>query len=149
MDAESKNYELAYLLSPSLQEEEILTHANKLSMLIEQAKGIVTHAEQPKKRKLSYPISKERNAYFGWITFRLEPGFVADLEKSVKAQKLLRHLIVEEDEVEPRPQHLLRTIPSKPSPATHEFTSRPADEIPDERLDLEALDKKLEEILGK
>ena len=149
MDSEQKSYELAYLLSPSIPEEEILTHANKLSMLIEQTKGIVKHAETPRKRKLSYPILKERNAYFGWVTFRLEPSSVAQLEKAVKSEKLLRHLIVEEDEVEIHPQRLLRTIPSKSAPAAKEFTPQPTGENPEEKLDLEALDKKLEEILGK
>lgn len=149
MDSEQKSYELAYLLSPSIPEEEILTHANKLSILIEQAKGIVKHAETPRKRKLSYPILKERNAYFGWVTFQLEPNSVAELEKNIKSQKLLRHLIVEEDEGEMRPQHFLRTIPSKSAPVAHEFVPQPSGESPEEKLDLEALDKKLEEILGK
>ena len=39
MEQEVKNYELAYLLSPSIPEEEILPHAGKLSALIEEQKG--------------------------------------------------------------------------------------------------------------
>ena len=144
---DSKNYELSYLLSPSLNEEEVLTYAGKLTTLIEESKGMIRRVEGPKKRQLSYPINKQKQAYFGWTTFSLAPEFAVSLEKKLKGQEsMLRHLLVEEEVEVLRPMPL-RVVPSRP------VRPRPAPlKMPkpvEEKLDLEALDKKLEEILGK
>lgn len=146
MESDPKNYELAYLLSPSVLEEEILTQAGQLTKLIEDAKGVVKHVEEPKKRKLSYAINKEKIAYFGWTTFRTTPENVAGLDKKMKGQaQVIRYLIVEED-MNARPMSF-RTFSPK-SPAAQKAQAA-AHDTPEEKLDLEALDKKLEEILGK
>lgn len=144
MNSEPKNYEIAYLLSPSIPEGEVLTHAGKFTTLIEGSKGVVRHVEAPKKIKLSYSVKKERNAYFGWTAFTMAPSYLADLEKKVKAQKLLRHLTIQHEEMRRVPQFRPQTVrPFKERPIPRE------PEKPEEKLDLEALDKRLEEILGK
>ncbi len=145
MASESKNYELAYLLSPFIPEEETLTWAGKLTAVIEESRGVIRHAEPPRKKKLAYLVKKQPQAYFGWTTFRAVPDAIALLEKKLKnAENLLRHLVVEEEEMLLRPAHL-RVIPSTLRPRA---IPREA-EKPEEKLDLEQLDKKLEEILGK
>ena len=147
MEQDTKNYEIAYLLPPSIQEEEVLIHAGKLSTLIEEQKGIIKHVQNPKKQKLSYPIHKERNAYFGWTTFRLAPDSVSALEKKLKANiQILRYLIVEEETRLKAP--VFRTPTIKPAGQKSPAIPREASKT-EEKLDLEALDKKLEEILGK
>lgn len=144
MASESKNYELAYLLSLSIPKGDVLTHAGKLTTLIEDVKGVVRHVEAPRKIKLAYPVKKEKEAYFGWTSFVMAPPHLADLEKKVKAQHLLRHLIVHYEAIRRTPQFRPQHVrPTKERPIPRE------PEKPEERLDLEALDKRLEEILGK
>lgn len=146
MEQKTKNYEIAYLLSPSISEEEVLTHAEKLNALIEEQKGTVKHFQEPRKHKLSYPIQKERNAYFGWSTFRLAPDAVTQLKKKLNEYPhVLRYLIVEE---ETRLRAPVFRTPTRPMSQKSPTIPREA-EKGDEKLDLEALDKKLEEILGK
>lgn len=147
MEQEARNYEIAYLISPSVPEEEVLTYAGTLSALIEEQKGTIKHLQEPKKQKLAYPVHKERNAYFGWITFRFAPDAVAALEKKLKSEThIMRYLIVEEETRLKAP--IFRTPTSKP--AIQKITAIPRElEKTEEKLDLEALDKKLEEILGK
>lgn len=147
MDRESKNYELAYLFSPSVTEEEILQKTGEITTFIEENKGVLKHAENPKKIKLAYPIKKEKTAYFGYSTFTIDPAMLGSLDKKIKRPEILRYLLVEEElgrrppAFKPQPSRLpvfkQRTIPREE--AVKE----------DEKLDLEALDKKLEEILGK
>lgn len=142
VETEPRNYEIAYLLSPNVPEEEVLTYSSKLTALIEDNKAVVKYVETPKKRKLSFPIKKERNAYFGWATFSSSPENLKDIGNKIKVMDgLLRYLIVEKEKREPliRPMRQLRT----------EHTAAQPTGIPEEKLDLEALDKKLEEILGK
>lgn len=148
MDSETKNYELAYLLSPALPEEKILEYAGKMSGAIEEEKGIIRHMETPRKRRLAYPIKKEASAYFGWTTFAMAPAAVAQIEKKVKeTPQLLRHLIVEEEIETRRP--MLRPLSPRPVAGQPRPIIPREAERPEEKLDLEALDKKLEEILGK
>lgn len=144
-----KNYELAYLLSPSLPEEEVLGYAGKLSGIVEEQKGAIRRVEAPKRRKLAYPIKKENTAYFGWTTFAVVPSAIAQIEKKVKeSPQLLRHLITEE-EIETRRPIMLRPLRPLPAAGQPPPVLRREAEKPEEKLDLEALDKKLEEILGK
>lgn len=149
MDSEAKNYELAYLLSPSLPEEEVLGYSGKLSGIVEEQKGAIRRVEPPKRRTLAYPIQKERSAYFGWTTFAADPSAVARIEKNVKeTPQILRHLIVEE-EIETKRPFFLRPLKPRTAAGAAKAAVPEAREKPEEKLDLEALDKKLEEILGE
>ena len=151
MDLEAKNYELAYVLSPTVPEDAVLTEAEQLTALISDAGGIIKRSETPKKRRLAYPIQKATSGYFAWISFSMAPAAVAALEKKIKEHKnLLRHLIVEE-EIETRVPYV-RPQGVRRAPAMQKTAPSPMsapEQPPEEKLDLETLDKKLEEILGK
>ena len=148
MDSEAKQYEVAYLVSSSVNEEDVLAHAGTMSALIEGEHGAVRHLERPKKRKLAYPVKKEKSAYFGWTTFTMAPRSVLSLDTKIKiAPNILRHMIVEE-EVETRRPFVPVHQRSSGIPPQQKVIPR-EEQKPEEKLDLEALDKKLEEILGK
>lgn len=148
MSQEVKNYEFAYLLSPSVEEGAVLSYTAKISALIEEAGGMVRKTEAPKRRQLAYPVRKEHQAYFGWTTFTATPLKTKELEKKFSGLKeILRHLLIEaEIEKRPptfRPMHAMTGAGRVVRPPAREA------EKADDKLDLEALDKKLEEILGK
>ncbi len=147
MSSDAKNYEIAYLLSPSIPEEGVLTHAGKMTSVIEDAKGAIRHMEAPKRRKLSYHVKKHDTAYFGWTTFSVAPQAVKTIEKKMKdIGDVLRHVIVYEEETRV-PIATLREIRREPAGAHPPALSVSPKE--DVSLDLAALDKKLDEILGK
>ncbi len=157
MDSDAKNYEVAYLLSPTLTEGEILAYTGKLSALIEELGGTIRRAEQPRKLKLAYQIKKQENAYFGWTTFRLQPERIAEFNKRLKGRpETLRYLVLEE-QIEKRKPFIrsigVRTVVGQTTKTPIRDARQPAVHgvaaTEDTRLDLEALDKKLEEILGK
>lgn len=157
MDSDAKNYEVAYLLSLGLGDAEVLAYVGRLAGLIEELGGTIRRAEQPRKLKLAYEIKKQENAYFGWTTFRLQPERIAEFEKRFKAYgETLRFLILEEQIEKRKP--FIRSIGARtavgsttkiPMRDAHEPAAHGAVATEDKRLDLEALDKKLEEILGK
>lgn len=149
--SEPKKYELAYLLSPAVPEDEVLVVAGSLVKIIEDSNGLIRHQETPAKRRLSYLVKKEQNAYFSWITFSTSPENLAAIEKGIKgAQNLLRHMLVEEEEIPPQPirTYIPRPAPTRVKPPAPTPTAA-GEQKPEEKLDLEELDKKLEEILGK
>lgn len=149
MDSGSKNYELAYLLAPSMTEEAALAQAGKLSVMIEAEHAAIRHLETPKKRKLAYAIKKEKTAYFGWTTFAAAPDTIARSSKKIREMpEVLRHMITEE-QIETR-KPFIRSFSPRPMSSMPAPKPIPREEQkPDEKLDLEALDKRLEEILGK
>jgi len=144
-----KKYEIAYILTPSLTNEEALIISGKLSTLVEEAQGTVRHREDPRKRRLAYHVKKQDYGYFGWITFDAAPDILSEIEKKLKTMKeVMRHLMVVGEEVPPQP---LRTF--TPRPESPKVSPRPVspESVPvtEKKLDLEELDKRLEEILGK
>ena len=83
MDIEPKNYEISYLISPNVSEEQIFGVAGKITSLIQDAKGIANKIEEPKKIKLAYPVQKQRMAYFGWTTFAMLPENLEEFKKKL------------------------------------------------------------------
>ena len=73
MELEPKKYELTYLLAPSIAEESVSDSAQKIAEVIESEKGLISHSEMPRKRRLAYSVKKETHAYFGWIRFTAVP----------------------------------------------------------------------------
>ena len=147
MEQELKNYEIAYLLSSSISEADVLTYATQISTCIEEQKGTIKHLQEPRKHKLAYAIKKEKNAYFGWTTFHLLPEHLAELEKKLKTNtSILRYLLIEEETW--LKARTFRAPSMKPELLKMNHIPRETEKF-EEKLDLEALDKKLEEILGK
>lgn len=147
MSGETKNYELAYLLSPSVIEKEVLARVGKLTALIEENKGLIRHVQEPKKIRLAYQVKKERTAYFGYTTFAMISEFLLSLEKKIKGEEILRYLLVEEEVGRKAPA--FRPFIPRPAPLPRPKAIPREEPKAEEKLDLEALDKKLEEILGK
>lgn len=152
MENDLKHYEIAYLLHPSIAEEEVLGHVGKITALIEDVKGMINQSESPKKRKLAYEIEKERNAYFGWTQFLLAPEKISDLDKKLKLEgkkSVIRYLLVEQERVEAPRLHNVRKSGRTLERTGETVAGAEEQHGEEEKLDLEALDKKLEEILGK
>ncbi|MDO8600406.1 MAG: 30S ribosomal protein S6 [bacterium] len=152
MDSDTKNYEIAYLISPSASEDEVFGVAGKISGYIQEAHGAIKKVEEPKKIRLAYFIKKHLDAYFGWTTFSIHPDNLAVFEKKVKEEKgIMRHLLVLHDErithARPQPIRLKEIARAPQAPAVRPVTPTPKEEKPE--MDIAALDKKLEEILGK
>lgn len=140
MDQETRQYEIAYLVSANIPEEDVFGRAGKITGFIQDAKGLISHIEEPKKRRLAYPIKKFNEAYFGWTRFSMLGENLAEFEKKLKQEAaIIRYLVVTFEEVPPeRVPRQLKT-----------YTPRPPTTAPEERMNIEELDKRLEEILGK
>lgn len=153
MDSEVKSYEIAYLISPDIAEEEVFGEAGKITGFIQDAHGVVGRIEEPKKRKLAYPIEKRAVAYFGWTTFSVAPEKIAEIERHLAPEKnILRSLIVEEVkrpvyEFRPRFGRAVGRAPARELGEVKAFTPAPPKE--EDQMKIEELDKRLEEILGK
>ncbi len=154
MDTEQKKYEIAYLISPEVSDEEVFGEAGKITTAIQNAGGLIDRIEEPKKRRLAFMIKKFRNASFGWTAFTLARGKLAEFKKNIDVSQktIFRYLITEMPKLRIVPQKYPRLISRpKPNDTPKQYTGKitPPATQPEEKMNIEELDKKLEEILGK
>ncbi len=97
MDSElqTTTYELAYHLTPDLEEADVAVHAQELSDAIAQNEGTIINSREPKKVHLSYPIDHKRYGYFGLFDFTAEVDVIDKLNAQLKLQNnLLRYILI-------------------------------------------------------
>jgi ribosomal protein S6 len=175
MEEETKTYEASYLLK-DLGEEELAEAVQKMRKMIEDEDGLVVHENRPQKQILAYPIKKKLTANFGSFSFIFPSNRIPALQKSFEKMNLLRLLIShKKPEKKPTKRLLKRRIirQEKEFPAVSggeeeiqvagkgvreerlkqykEPASTPASTLGGrgESLQVEEIDKKLEEILGE
>ena len=143
--SQKQQYELAFHLLPSFEEEVLEQKKRELEELISKSGGIISRSGEIKKIRLAYPIRNERFSNFGYVEFFAPGSAVEKLNKELFLnESLLRHMILKkEEELVAAP----RKVVSKPRQ-----TEKPKPET--ERTDVseteqKELDKKIEEILEK
>jgi small subunit ribosomal protein S6 len=151
MDSETKNYEIAYLINPDVAEDEVFGEAGKITGFVQDARGLVGHIEEPRKRRLAYPIEEFKQAYFGWTTFAIIPSELPELKKKIKAEKnMVRFVVSEEVKKAPFLARSMRARHAVPQANLEEIKPfEPQAPKEEDKVKIEELDKRLEEILGK
>lgn len=87
-----KIYDLTYLLSPDLSENEAQQLAQQIEAGLAESKIIKTEA--PRMIGLSYPIKKQTTAFLANIIFETEPDKLVEIKNILaKEEKILRFLL--------------------------------------------------------
>jgi small subunit ribosomal protein S6 len=94
-----RSYETAFLIAPTLPEEEMEKLIDKMAGIISKKKGKMIHLDKWGKRKLAYPIEKFSDAYYVFFQFKGEPDIPAELERNFKqTEAVIRYLTVKMEE---------------------------------------------------
>ena len=97
-----REYELMFLLTPELPEDEVTTATERVSSLITNRGGEITKTDPLGRRRLAYPIRRHLDGYYTVLRFKLEPNLTAELDRSLRlTEQVLRHIIVHAEEVPP------------------------------------------------
>lgn len=127
-------YELAYLISPDLPEENAKTLHQRIISLIQEKGGLLDLSKDPERINLSYPIEKKEKAYLASIVFYLKSEEINNLKNQIESEtEILRFLLY----AKKRPK-IVRVEQEK-----QEIKK------PSKKVELKDINKKLEEILGK
>ncbi len=138
-------YELIILLSALLEkvDEEAVA---KVRNLIVSFGGNIKKEGVWEKRRLAYPVKKQTYGYYAVFEFGMEPEKNEELQKHLRLNNdILRFLILNKEgikEEKARPARL-STTKTAIAPVTPKIT----EDIKGEKIKIEELDKKLEEIL--
>jgi len=146
-------YELTYIISTEITNEEAQAFSKEIGSFVEQKEGKILNLSAVSAKTLSYPIKKTGSGYYASLEFQAEPGVIKEIRDRVeKDPKVLRSFIiikkpakikknrrpkpVEQAQVQIQPQ-----APVEPKPEEQAVKS--------EKIELEEIDKKLDEILGE
>lgn len=88
------HYETVFLLPGDVQPQKVDDFVEKVKSLIVQKGGEVTLMEKWGRRRLAYPIGRQREGYYTFLQFNGEPSFVAELNQFFRvSEEVIRHLI--------------------------------------------------------
>ena len=94
----SGNYEVLYVLSPALGEEETAALVARFKELAE-GRGSVSEVDEWGKRRLAYAIDYKTEGYYVLMSFTSDPAFPKELDRILGiTEGVLRSMIVRKGE---------------------------------------------------
>jgi ribosomal protein S6 len=144
MENDARIYEFGFLLSGLLPEAGVLALAEKIEKVFESAGAKIVQKSSPERKFLSYPIKKQKEAYFNFYYLELEPEKLEEVKEKFRYDAdILRYLCLI---ISANPAKRGVRKEKEPRPSREKAKEIPnAAEVPLE-VDLEALDHKLDEI---
>jgi small subunit ribosomal protein S6 len=146
-------YELVYILPSTLAETEVPAKATELATILKKHGANISSELDLGKKKLAYPINKDRYGYYRLMELEIEPTKLKSLDEELRlSRQLLRHLFtvkpVKSEEQLAKERALREKLAAKrqrEEMTSASPTSEPlADAAP---ISAEELDKKLEKVL--
>ena len=89
-----RNYELAYIADPELDEQVLEALEEKVKGWIEAAGGKPKKTDRRGKRRLAYPIKKQNEGYYVFIQAEMPPQAGVLIERNLRLnEQIMRYLI--------------------------------------------------------
>jgi ribosomal protein S6 len=139
-----KYYELTYLASPELSENEAKELQQKINSSVQNKGGILDFSSEISRIGLKYPIKKNNEAYLITLVFNLKQEDVPELEKEIKSEKKIIRFILFSKIKAQEPEFEIDEMPKEKEalePAVVKKTEK------EKKVELKDIEKKLEEIL--
>ncbi len=108
-----RTYEVLFILSPQVQEEEAKTLVDELKRVAESTGATLRNEEAWGRRRLAYPIQKFNEGVYHLFVFESESS-LSELDRRMRnSDRILRHMIVRTDEDLKRADRLAKRNPKK------------------------------------
>ena len=89
------DYEVTYIMRPSLEEAEIDTKVDQVAKVLKDNGGEVGEIEKMGKRRLAYEINDVREGYYVVMKFKSEPSTAKELERQLRLNEdVMRALLI-------------------------------------------------------
>jgi small subunit ribosomal protein S6 len=89
-----RNYELAYIVDPDLDEDALKELEEKVASWIEAAGGKPGQVDRWGKRRLAYPINKNPEGYYIFLSFEMPPNAGTLIERDLRlSEPIMRYMI--------------------------------------------------------
>ncbi len=98
-------YETMYILRPDIPEEEVESHLTKYSEMVTKTGAEVLDSQMRGKRRLAYPIAKNKEGIYVQLSHKGDGQHVEILEKAMRlSEDVIRYLTVKQDGPLPTPR---------------------------------------------
>lgn len=135
-------YQLDYLISPEISEQDAQALGEKIKSLIEKDQGLIVKTELLSNRVLSYEVKNFTEAFLAGLSFNLEPEKLEELKKTLESEKnILRYMVFKKKLLKEKPRMKKATRLSK--------EIKILKTKPKQKVELKEIEKKLDEILGE
>ena len=95
--SEAPYYETMYILRPDIPEEEVDSHIKKYSEILEKSGTEVLDSQMRGKRRLAYPINKNKEGIYVQLSHKGNGQQVLTLEKAMRlSEDVIRYLTVKQ-----------------------------------------------------
>ncbi|MCY4382651.1 MAG: 30S ribosomal protein S6 [Nitrospinae bacterium] len=95
-----RQYETMVLLSPELTDETVDEKVSGFEKKVTEGGGEILNVERWGKKRLAYPIQRQRHGIYFIVTYHSEPEVVADIERDMRIdEETWRYMTVRMDEV--------------------------------------------------
>jgi len=89
-----RNYEIAYIADPDLDENSLTALEEKVKGWIEAAGGSVTKVDRWGKRRLAYTIKKRHDGHYVFVQAAMPSAAGADVERNLRlTEQVVRFMI--------------------------------------------------------
>jgi len=100
-----RNYELAYIADPDLDEQSLTALQEKIAGWIEAEGGKILKVDRWGRRRLAYQINKKQDGFYVFVKADLPPTAGQVLEQNLKiTEDVMRFMLILEEPVEPEPE---------------------------------------------
>ncbi len=91
-------YELAVVFSPLLDEESLKVELEKVQALVTRFDGTIEKVDNWGKKRLAYPIKKQNDGFFYFISFQSAGTTPIEIESRIRImENVYRYLIIRTD----------------------------------------------------
>ena len=92
------DYEVTYILRPSLEENEVEERANAIAEIVKNQRGEVVAIEKLGKKRLAYEITDVREGYYVSMKFKSDAAQAKEFERQLRLNEdVMRHLLIKEE----------------------------------------------------
>ena len=92
------DYEVTYIVRPSLEEADVDTRATQLADNLRSAGGEVGEIEKMGKRRLAYEIDDVREGYYVVMKFKSDAAQAKEFERQLRLNEdVMRHILINLD----------------------------------------------------
>ena len=98
-------YETMYILRPDIAEDEVNKHIEKYNALLESMGGKVLDSQMRGKRRLAYPIAKNREGIYVQLSHQGDGQHIAKIEKAMRlSEDVIRYMTLKQEGPLPTPK---------------------------------------------
>lgn len=94
-----RNYELALIVDPEVEENSLPEIEDKVKKWVEASGGVISNVDRWGKRRLAYPIQKKNEGYYFILQIEMPPQAGVEIERELRInEQILRYMITSREE---------------------------------------------------